>query len=299
MLLRSGFKKMSLTDNSTQVSSTAVEAHIIPFDHESGINFESWLTLFNNTCTRNNLDENWQKENVSRFLRGSALTTYVNKCLNCNTFTEIALILKEQFIEISNPTFSDFANLKLTDEKRLTEYFQSKLQVGRNLGMAEHLILEGLTEGVSTTLKQLLTISSPKTPTEWIQVVSKLIKAQPQNPAPRIESSPSGNKPSFVQPQMRPRYFSENRYRPPWRNNSPNLNPNVRPFYPARMTVPRQTVHFNSSLPPSPCRVCENRGILNAYHWAQTCAFRRSPQNITPVSEVSRETNSASESSQQ
>ncbi|GFW07474.1 retrovirus-related Pol polyprotein from transposon 412 [Trichonephila clavipes] len=35
-------------------------------------------------------------------------------------------------------------------------------------------------------------------------------------------------------------------------------------------------MHFQSNLPPNPCRFCERQGIQNDYHWAQTCPFKLS-----------------------
>ncbi|GFQ84388.1 hypothetical protein TNCT_78051 [Trichonephila clavata] len=57
-----------------------------------------------------------------------------------------------------------------------------------------------------------------------------------------------------------------------------------------RSQVPSQTprkfnspkMHFQSNLPPKPCRFCECQRIQNAYHWAETCPFRLSAIQVPP-----------------
>lgn len=67
----------------------------------------------------------------------------------------------------------------------------------------------------------------------------------------------------------------------------PPPTPQNRPFTPTQPRNPQnnfrsvQTVqqrldlHYQATLPPTPCHVCLNLGIPNAYHWIRDCPFRK------------------------
>ncbi|GFQ65600.1 uncharacterized protein TNCT_158851 [Trichonephila clavata] len=68
------------------------EPYIIAFDSENGMRIEAWLQFFNNACKLNNTD-NWKTLNISKYLKGSAVTHYINSCLNISNFDDLCNIL--------------------------------------------------------------------------------------------------------------------------------------------------------------------------------------------------------------
>ncbi|GFW64476.1 uncharacterized protein TNCV_813111 [Trichonephila clavipes] len=50
------------------------------------------------------------------------------------------------------------------------------------LRLSPQLILEGLTDGMPTSIKQLMTANPPTSPTEWLMVATRLMKTQAPKP---------------------------------------------------------------------------------------------------------------------
>ncbi|GBN27639.1 hypothetical protein AVEN_33132-1 [Araneus ventricosus] len=74
--------------------------------------------------------------------------------------------------------FADFSLHYLKKNDDLVKYFHEKLNCGRQLGLSPQLILEGLTDGLPTQFKHLMTVQPPNTPTEWLTLATKLFKIQ-------------------------------------------------------------------------------------------------------------------------
>ncbi|GFR01075.1 probable glutamate receptor [Trichonephila clavata] len=144
---------------------------------------EAWLEYFNNACKISNKDNDWKMLNISKYLKGSALTHYVNSCLNISHFDDLCNILIENFLKPNIVNLSDFSQHQLRNN--LDEYFHQKLNCGRQLGLSPQLILEGLTDGMPTNIKQLMTINPPTSPTEWLKVATRLMKTQAAKPESR------------------------------------------------------------------------------------------------------------------
>ncbi|GFR28110.1 uncharacterized protein TNCT_84831 [Trichonephila clavata] len=111
---------------------------------------EAWLEYFNNACKISNKDNDWKMLNISKYLKGSALTHYVNSCLNISNFDDLCNILIENFLKPNIVNLSDFSQHQLRNN--LDEYFHQKLNCGRQLGLSPQLILEGLTDGMPPIL---------------------------------------------------------------------------------------------------------------------------------------------------
>ncbi|GFW16531.1 uncharacterized protein TNCV_2351551 [Trichonephila clavipes] len=65
----------------------------------------------------------------------------------------------------------DFSQLQLKDN--LEQYFHQKLNYGRQLVLSPQLIFEGLTDGMPTSIKQLMTVNPSTSPTEWLKVATR------------------------------------------------------------------------------------------------------------------------------
>ncbi|GFY29146.1 transposon Ty3-G Gag-Pol polyprotein [Trichonephila clavipes] len=168
--------------------------------------------------------------------------------------------------------------------QEIAQYFHEKLEIGRQLNIPISIILEGLTDDLPINLRQLLTIHPSSNPTEWIVTATKLLKIQNSEQI-KIENPSNSRTPIFNAPRenyqnWKPRHFRPNKFA---QSQVPNKTPR---------TFNRPKMHFQSNLPPNPCRFCEYQGIQNAYHWAQTCPFRLSPipmqPNVDPPNEESQ-----------
>ncbi|GBM82614.1 Transposon Ty3-I Gag-Pol polyprotein [Araneus ventricosus] len=137
------------------------------------------------------------------------------------------------------------------------------------------LILEGLTGGLPTQFKHLMTAQPPNTPTEWLTLATKLFKIQESseqnavvNNEPTMITRPnfSPRQPTFVpRPQnsfFLPNFQNFSRSRP---NNFANPHANTSMNQGFR---PNHNTHFQNRLPSSPCRICTRQALdLASGYW--------------------------------
>ncbi|GFR26301.1 rho-related protein racA [Trichonephila clavata] len=147
---------------------------------------EAWLEYFNNACKISNKDNDWKMLNISKYLKGSALTHYINSCLNISNFDDLCNILIENFLKPNIVNLSDFSQHQLRNN--LDQYFHQKLNCGRQLGLSPQLILEGLTDGMPTNIKQLMTNNPPTSPTEWLKESDLITREQGRQLANEISA---------------------------------------------------------------------------------------------------------------
>ncbi|GFX83023.1 uncharacterized protein TNCV_5001711 [Trichonephila clavipes] len=261
----------------SNTNQTLNEPYIVPFDSENGMLIEAWLDYYNNACKLGNRDDSWKIVNISRYLKGSTLTQYINSCLNISNFGELCSILIENFLKPNVITLSDFSQLQLKDN--LEQYFHQKLNYGRQLVLPPQLILEGLTDGMPTSIKQLMTVNPP---TEWLMVATRLMKTQAPKPEQNTfrQNVPIRPRQNTFVPQnryfVRPNFQNFNRMRPQHLPNQHAHNFNNRGFRPNNHT------HFQHGLPPYPCKICTQQGIPSAYHWKLQCPFNQHQLRQTP-----------------
>lgn len=276
----------------SQVPVPVSEPNIIPFDPSSGMKFTRWVQHFNSQCCQYYKDDEWKVSHISKYLKGEALTVYLNYCLEETDFQKVINILQEYLSQIEILTFSKFTNLKFTSESELSKYFHTKLQIGREIGLNEKLLLEGLTEGLPDHLRPFVIVNRPSTPMEWLHLVANLISSQGKSETTPTRAkqfhNPQFRQPMFPQPTTRPAFISP-RYPPTvrqWTPRNPNPYPSQQryqqpPRFPPRSNVnqaPSQSSHYQVKMPSRPCRICEKQGIVNSYHWEQNCIFQNSNQ---------------------
>ncbi|GFT41992.1 uncharacterized protein TNCV_1668251 [Trichonephila clavipes] len=138
-----------------------------------------------------------------------------------------------------------------------------------------------------TSIKQLMTLNTPTSPTEWLMVATRLMKTQAPKPEQNtfrqnVPIKPRQN--TFVPENryfVRPNFQNFNRMRPQHLPNQHAHTFNNRGFRPNHHT------HFQHGLPPYPCKICTQQGIPSAYHWKLQCPFnqhqlRQIPFNCDP-----------------
>lgn len=286
---------------------------IVPFSPDAGMEWLPWLSYFEAICVENNLDSVWRIRNIESFLKTQALTLYINNCLNIIHWEELKAIFHEHFSPPGEPSLTDFTNIRFKSGDDLNEYYQKKTKIGRELGLENKFILEGLTEGLPFELRKLVITNTPTNLRDWRELVHKLSRLQ--TPWKGQENKNSGNfnqqnstsygqwrpqRPNFNNlPHNTPRPTS---YRTPYQTFQPRTNDNrnsqrqIRPQNNTNTQTSRPSVHFQESFPPSPCWVCLNVGIPNAYHWVRNCPFRNETLNPNQFSSIS--TQDTSEQSQ-
>ena len=254
---------------------------IIPFDPENGMKIQNWLEHFESQTENLDQAETWRKRNICRCLKGAALTHFVNDCQRLLTWGDIKSSLEEKFFDFNVPSFSDFSQMRFNNNEGILQYFQKKMEKGKQLQLNNALLIEGLTDGLNPHLRQLMQISPPKTPTEWLTLAMKLFKHQ-ENKSFQPANNPERNRNDSLstnQQTFNRNFTRQSNWRSNWQARPVNStqNPQTRLSRPARPNI-SSVVHYQSELPPSPCRLCSKQGILNAYHWHSQCPFKNEPQ---------------------
>lgn len=257
--------------------------NLIPYNPAEGMAVSSWLEYFD--CNAPD-DETWKLNNISSFLKGDALKTYVNEALHITDWKTLQNLLIETFMEPKSVSFNTFTNLRFHNRDDLTHYFRKKLQTGRHLGLPTELILQGLTDGLPTFMQTAMVGHEITSTTQWLTLANKLHQINPQQqqyPSFRPQFRP----PNYQSNWNSPRNFAPRQQATPFRSQGPQ----TRPFFNshARFQGPRfnrppttNTSHCQEQtpMPPSPCKWCEKLGVYNAFHWMSACPFK--PDN--PVS---------------
>ena len=66
---------------------------------------------------------------------------------------------------------SDFSDIRFKTSEKVSEYYQKKMHAGIALGLNTTSLFEGLTDGLPKKLKRLVIVNSPKSTTEWRELV--------------------------------------------------------------------------------------------------------------------------------
>ncbi|GFU81070.1 uncharacterized protein TNCV_1117221 [Trichonephila clavipes] len=133
-----------------------------------------------------------------------------------------------------------------------------------------------------TSIKQLMTVNPPTSPTEWLMVATRLMKTQAPKPEQNTfrQNVPIRPRQNTFVPQnryyVRPNFQNFNRMRPQHLPNQHAHNFNNRGFRPNHHTP------FQHGLPPYPCKICTQQGIPSAYHWKLQCPFNQHQLRQTP-----------------
>ena len=275
MLLRSGVTKSerypkilyteSKVTNKSVIMTESNDVNIIAFDPTDGMLIDKWLNYFDKVCMQKKFCDEWKVNNISRYLKGNALTIFVNNCLGCTNYDEIKQILQENFLKVTETTFSEFTNLKLESMSQLEEYFHKKLNLGRNLQLTEDLILQGLTDGLKPEYKNILVTNPPQNSIDWYKVVSKLVPVTTSGIS-QVKTFSEGSRSRITSPHFAtPRHW----VRPP-PSQAQNFSSGQRGFAPRAPFL-----HYQQKYPPRPCRICTNRGMINAFHWKRECNYNQ------------------------
>ena len=86
---------------------------------------------------------------------------------------EMIQLFNEEFTTSDELSLSDFSDIRFKAGEDVSECYQKKMNIGRTLGLDNKLLLESLTSSLTRELKQLVINNSPKSTTEWRELVHK------------------------------------------------------------------------------------------------------------------------------
>ena len=146
-------------------------------------------------------------------------------------------ILKEQLIErfgfaLVEPIIQ-ISKLKYDQNQGMKEYFEEKRRLGTLSRLPEDQIISLMIEGLPAKLRVHFITQKPKSYSEFYRIAKLAEEAM-------LESE-SIHRPRFL------------------KTESVKHHSNVK------------LSHMPKRKPPSPCRICENLGFKNRYHWASDC----------------------------
>ena len=90
------------------------------------------------------------KLNVSTYLDESALAFFkkINNCQNFSAFNDFVVRFNKKHVNISQPSTSEFVNIKMEICGQLMQHFHKKLEIGQKLKLSKPLLLAGLRDGL-------------------------------------------------------------------------------------------------------------------------------------------------------
>lgn len=65
------------------------ELESVSFSPELGIQIQNWLTYFETFFAKNKKDDQWKFNNVSKYVKRSTLTVFMNDCSICEDYIQI------------------------------------------------------------------------------------------------------------------------------------------------------------------------------------------------------------------
>lgn len=90
------------------------------------------------------------------FLKGSALTAYINNYLKFENFHQITEILTNKFIKVSVPYFADFFKFETRKSDLIGRLSNKKTDTDRKMGLYEKLIVRGITDKLKARYQNIL-----------------------------------------------------------------------------------------------------------------------------------------------
>ncbi|GBN83835.1 Retrovirus-related Pol polyprotein from transposon 17.6 [Araneus ventricosus] len=130
-------------DESGIVMQATNSVNIIPFDPNNSMNVNFWLKYFNDKCQEYNFDDKWKLNNITAYLKNSALTEYVNSYDTIKTWEEFVSFLTERYISPNLVNLSDFT-LKSFKEVSLRPYRSSPVEEQEIKSQVQKLLQAGL-----------------------------------------------------------------------------------------------------------------------------------------------------------
>lgn len=163
---------------------------------------------------------------------------------NCDSLNWVELKLKliERFGHETADPIVEFINLKYDPKLGVKDYFDKKVRLGTLAKLTESQIISVMIQGLNPKMISNFVAVKPKSFNEFY-IIAK--------------NSEDNFKRSFN--------FNQNKYKINDKNaNKDNINKKLK------------------KKPPNPCRICENLGLKDRYHWAQDCLNKNKLKTNNP-----------------
>lgn len=215
-----------------------VETIIMPnFDGDKcEISIENWIDRFEELTKGRNLSDQQKIIMIGNYLKDEALDWYmsVRKHHDSITFEKLRSLFLNRFALKLVAPVLEFSRHKYDSSKGVLEYYKNKRRLGTLAGLSEDHIVSFMIDGLPPFLAAAFVAIEPQSMDDFLRIATKA-------------------EANFKQREAR-------------NSNQSNLKRS------------HHKMHSNtgSSMPkpPSPCRICENLGYKNRFHWANDCRNR-------------------------
>ena len=229
-------------NNSLNSFSIPLDSIVVPDFHGDAceIAIENWLDRFEELAKIRNLDDNRKILAIGNFLKAEALDWYMTtrKHHNDLSYEKLKSLFIGRFgLRLLNPVI-EFARLRYDSSKGILDYYKNKRRLGTLAGLSESHIISFMIEGLPNYLSASFVSIQPLTMDHFYEIASK---AEANS---KLRETCRGDTLIAKKNSSKPQFHSL---------------PQKRKFK-----------------PPSLCRICENLGFKNRYHWSQDCFNRNS-----------------------
>ena len=265
IVIPNGFKLVPAQDKDTDPeSNTAFKSKPkIQIFKGSGdkVSIENWLKRFDMIANYYKWSNDKKVIMLGNYLEDDSLNWYIENSDNCNYDDLKAKLISRTRIGVQTvEPIVEFFNLKYDIKKDVKEYFEQKRRYGVLAKLTEEQMIPVMIQGLHPRMISNFIAVKPKTFSEFCQI-AKL--------------SEDNLKRSF------------NTFNKP---NNMSINAKDKPKF-------RENNKFKTNKkPPNPCKICENLGFKNRYHWAQDCYNKNKnsqtiPKQVNNVEQPDNESN--------
>ena len=203
------------------------------------ISVDAWLRVLEKFATRHRLDEQGKKDLLDKFLGDSALEWYAYIPENESWDSIKEKMVKRFGLKTILPAVQ-FMKVKYDPSLGVRAYYEEKRKLGIQGGLSEDHMVQFMIDGLPYNLKSCFNPTEIKTLDEFYEK------------ATIYESREKDNKnTNNYKPKVFKRKFND--------DNS-------------------DRVKFKRNKPPLPCKICEEQGFKNRFHWMRDCRNKKPSQ---------------------
>lgn len=202
------------------------------------ISIENWMKLYEKLADYMKWDDDAKIIMLSNFLEDDSLNWYVENC--DKSWSDLKVSMNQRFGLPETDPLIECMSLKYDYKSGMKEYFEIKRRYGILAGLRENQVVSMMIEGLPFNMQQHFIAFKPKSYTEFFSIA-------------KSAEEKLTSKPSLKPPKVEFSKFQRER------NQKSRFERTNDKYY---------------KKPSNPCRICENLGLKNRYHWAQLCRNR-------------------------
>ena len=227
------------------------------------ISIENWLKRFEMLAKYYKWSENSKIVMIGNYLEDDALNWYIEN--SNDSYYELKVKLNNRFGIESVEPIVEFVNIRYNIKSGIKEYFENKRRYGNLAKLTEEQMIPIMINNLHPKMTDCFTAVKPKTFSEFYTIA----KTAENNLKRFMNRMPNTNTNNFINDKQKQ---TENKAN----------NPNKRK-------------------PPNPCRICENLGFKNRFHWSNECRnkCKQNPQNIAKLKAINSIESNSEENSEE